>query len=53
MVPVTLPDLAGTLGEGWFELDTDTLGEFLIKTYLETGTEDEVGADGCGWLGWR
>ena len=53
-VPVTLPDLAGALGEGWSELDTDTLGEFLIKTYLETTTGADVAEmAAAGWGGDR
>jgi hypothetical protein len=34
---VTLPDLLPTLGEGWELLVEDTLGEMVIRAYLQTG----------------
>ena len=33
-VPVTLPEAAATLGAGWEEIDSDTLGEFQVGVLL-------------------
>ena len=49
---VELPDLAGALGEGWTELDRNTLGEFLIQAYLETtGPPERASLAATGWGG--
>ena len=48
---VTLPDLANSLGEGWSEVTRDTMGEFFLMAYLESGfafREAAVAADGWG-----
>ena len=58
-VPVELPSLAAALGGGWSEVGQDTLGEFLLASYLATYGEDT--ADGiavassaaAGWGGDR
>ena len=34
-VTVELPDIADSLGEGWTMLRQDTLGEFLLRVYLD------------------
>ena len=39
---VELPDIAAALGEGWTELRRDTLGEFRLMIYLETGVSEEL-----------
>lgn len=52
--PVSLPDIAGALGAGWREIDSDVLGEFFLRTYLETGIEDGLALDAAaGWAGDR
>jgi hypothetical protein len=51
-VEVTLPDLAGTLGDGW-EIDSEgTFGEFELSNYLQlfTGRGAAAGA-AAGWAG--
>ena len=51
-VAVELPDIAAALGEGWIELSRDTLGEFRLMIYLETGVSDELAAVAAeGWGG--
>ena len=50
-VEVMLPDLLGALGEGWSEVLQDTMGEFLLRSYMETGFSPEsasVAAEGWG-----
>ena len=51
-VAVELPDIAAGLGEGWTELSRDTLGEFRLTIYLETGVSNEsASAAAEGWGG--
>ena len=51
-VEVSLPDIAATLGEGWTELDRDTLGELFIRSYLLSGLEAATSsAASAGWGG--
>ncbi|MFC2000652.1 PKD domain-containing protein, partial [Chloroflexota bacterium] len=51
---VTMPDLETALGTGWSELDTDVMGEFLIKVYLETFVDAANAAAAAeGWDGDR
>lgn len=51
-VDVVLPDIAVTLGEGWMEASTGTLGEFLIMAYLETYLPEQAAAQAAaGWNG--
>ena len=53
-VPVSLPDVAAALGEGWENVYSDVMGEFLLKTYLETRTTTITAADAAaGWGGDR
>lgn len=58
-VPVELPDLAAALGEGWSEAGQDTLGEFLLASYLSTYGDDTAEAvaaaaeAAAGWGGDR
>ena len=48
-----LPDLSGTLGDGWAERDTDSLGEFDLSVLLrENGAADYEEA-AAGWDGGR
>jgi hypothetical protein len=51
---VTLTDLLPVLGEGWRLLAEDTLGEMVLRAYLETGfyTSNARGA-AAGWGGDR
>ena len=51
---VMLPDLLPALGEGWKLLFEDTLGEMMLRAYLETGFRavDPAGA-AAGWGGDR
>jgi hypothetical protein len=51
-IAVELPDLAQALGQGWTQVSRDTLGEFLIRTYLEMEIPpDEASAAADGWGG--
>ena len=55
-VEVSLPDIASALGEGWSQVQSDSLGESFLRTYLETdtGTTNQVAADAAaGWGGDR
>ena len=52
VVPVSLPDLADGLGAGWTEIVGDVMGEFFLRTFLETETEDATRA-AAGWGGDR
>ncbi len=54
-VPVEIPDLAAALGEGWTETGQDTLGEFLLASYLATHgeeTADGIAAASAAAAGW-
>ncbi len=52
--PITLPDLATTLGEGWRELDQNVLGEIGFLVWLIDKTDELTAADGAaGWDGDR
>ena len=51
-VEVTLPNLTDALGEGWALATEDTLGEFFVRTYLETHIDAEQAALAAeGWGG--
>ena len=58
-VPVELPSLGTALGEGWSEAGQDTLGEFLISSYLAMAGEEGAAAEStaataaAGWGGDR
>ena len=50
-VLVELPDLVAILGEEWTEVLRDTMGEFFLLTYLETGfspTAATLASEGWG-----
>jgi hypothetical protein len=50
--PVVIPDLAATLGSEWEVLLRDTLGEFVIKLYLDQAMpEDAARRRADGWDG--
>ncbi len=54
-VPVEIPDLAAALGDGWTEMGQDTLGEFLLASYLATHAEetaDGIAAASSAAAGW-
>ncbi len=52
--PPELPDLAGTLGRGWEVISHNTMGEFLVRTYLEEHLDRDIAALGAdGWGGDR
>ena len=49
---VSLPDVADALGEDWEEVYSDVMGEFLLRTYLETrATEAAAALAAAGWGG--
>ncbi len=51
-IQVTIPDVAAALGEGWENAYSNVLGEFFLKTYLETRTRNRTAADAAaGWGG--
>ena len=53
-VPVSLPDVATALGQGWEEVYGDVMGEFFLRTYLETRTGSRAAAlAAAGWGGDR
>ncbi len=53
-VEVVLPDVQAALGEEWRKLDEDTLGEFILMSYLEMELEpEEAAAAAAGWGGDR
>ncbi len=53
-VEVVLPDVAGALGLEWSQLEINTLGEFFLLTYLESGLDpDRASAAADGWGGDR
>ena len=53
-VAVSLPDVADALGEDWEEVYSDVMGEFFLRTYLETRTAEPAAAlAAAGWGGDR
>ena len=51
-VTVEVPDIAAGLGEGWSQVDRDTLGEFMLLAYMETDfSPDEAAVAANGWGG--
>ncbi len=53
-IAVFLPNVAETLGETWSQIDTDVMGEFALKTYMETLTSVGFAANAAaGWGGDR
>lgn len=50
--PVVIPSLEDVLGDGWQLLYDDTVGEFFLRTYLESRVEPPVAAVAAeGWGG--
>jgi hypothetical protein len=49
-VAVALPDLAGTLGEGWRQINSNIMGELDLRLILEQLTDSTRAARGSG--GW-
>ena len=53
-VTVSLPDVATALGQGWAVVYEDVMGEFFLRTYLETRASAEVASRAAaGWGGDR
>ena len=51
-IVVELQGSVGALGEGWSLLDTGTLGEFFLMSYLEAGSDSaQAAAAAAGWGG--
>ena len=49
-----LPNISGLLGKGWFQASTNTLGEFLLRSYLEEHLDAPKAAEAAaGWGGDR
>ena len=49
---VTVPDISDAMSPGWSLTATDTMGEFLLKSYLEAHlSEAEAGVAAAGWGG--
>ena len=50
----TLPNFADKLGKGWQQMSSNTMGEFLLRTYLEQHLDTSQAADAAaGWGGDR
>ena len=48
----TAPDVSSRLGRGWAQVSTDSMGEFIIRTYLEEHLgEPDAAAAASGWAG--
>ena len=53
-ISVSLPDIVNGLGAGWSQTDSNVMGEFFLRTYLETGVGERFAADAAaGWGGDR
>jgi hypothetical protein len=53
-VPVSLPDLSGTLGAGWTRQSGGTFGEFQVRNYLQLRLPaSEASRAAAGWAGDR
>ena len=51
---VTIPDLKGSLGDGWSELDSSVLGELYTRIYLEAFLDSAMATQASeGWGGDR
>ena len=53
VVAVSLPDLTEALGDGWAEDVSDVLGEFFLRTFLETETDEHATRAAASWGGDR
>jgi hypothetical protein len=50
----SLPDISSDMGKRWNEVNSDVMGEFLIRVYLEEYIDDAQAADAAaGWGGDR
>ena len=50
----TMPNFADQMGRGWEEVGANTMGEFLLRTYLEEHlTEADAAKAAAGWGGDR
>jgi hypothetical protein len=53
-VTVSLPNVATALGQGWKVVYDDVMGEFFLRTYLETRTRADLASRAAaGWGGDR
>ena len=53
-VAVSLPDVAASLGQGWEVVYDDVMGEFFLRTYLETRARSDLASRAAaGWGGDR
>jgi hypothetical protein len=53
-VPVSVPDLSGSLGQGWRQINQNTLGEMAIRLTLEEYTDaNRAARAAAGWGGDR
>ena len=51
---MTVPNIANKMGKGWTQVSSNTLGEFLLRTYLEEHvTESRAKEAAAGWGGDR
>lgn len=52
-IDVQVPDLSSTFGDGWSEIDQDTMGEFVISLMLDESelTDEQVDLAAAGWGG--
>ena len=49
-----IPDISSDLGKGWVQIGANTMGEFVIRTYLEEYLDDiQAAAAAEGWGGDR
>lgn len=49
-----MPDISADLGRGWEQVSSNTMGEFLIRTYLEEHLDNnQAEAAASGWGGDR
>jgi hypothetical protein len=49
-----IPDISSDLGKGWVQISDNTMGEFVIRTYLEEHLDDIQAATAAeGWGGDR
>jgi hypothetical protein len=53
-VPVAVPDLSGSLGQGWRQINQNTLGEMALRLMLEEYTDaNRASRAAAGWGGDR
>ena len=50
----TMPNIAADLGNGWEQVSANTMGEFLLRTYLEEHLDNSQAEEAAaGWGGYR